>query len=717
MASMGKRGVLTLISLSLLFLGLSFFTGVAYAIQESVRVVATESGSYDWENEVFEAQGDVEISYGDLVLGGELLRMDMSTGEVRLEGDVWLVQNEQELWGDLLVYNLNTGLGTLDQARTELALSQGTGSVFLSGQSVDIAEETYTVTAANFTTCDLEERHFHLATKELEYIPGDKVIIRGVTYYEGKVPLFYWPYMVIPLDRDGDSLFSLPAFGYSEREGYYMKNTFNYYLNSKSYGHLYLDLYTRLGLGIGARHFYDLDRYGKGSIYLYGVPTSESPVFKSAFSHQWTTGAWDFVTTTSYENWWAKHQLSSDNRLKLSLPKISAEASFVYKENPAASTREQQDLSLRWFQSLTDRWRLNLQGSIVEQKRAQDHMRLISYLAETTYRQGKHTLTLAAQQQYNPDLLEGQTPAWRSVQRLPELKWDVSDLGLAKAPLRTQVVLGHYGERPSTVTMNRAFGQLTLGRRSWRPTKSTTIDYQGHVAGAAYGDRQRQAWTYARLDLTQRLTDQMRFNSTYSRRDVWGASPFRFDAQKPQQDLGLRLSISGSAWQANLSTNYSFLTDQFALLTLSTSWRPNSSWNLSVSAAYDLNTKDLIRVVPMVGYKRDQIDLRLGVRYHPVEQVLERVDGRFTLPVGPTWLVSYDSIYEPPKQAFSKGTISLVKDLHCRELSLSYDHVGKSIALQYTIRAFPTLPIGWDSEGGLSLFDLEDVADVIGVEE
>ncbi|HBG02030.1 MAG TPA: hypothetical protein DDW87_10720, partial [Firmicutes bacterium] len=80
--------------------------------------------------------------------------------------------------------------------------------------------------------------------------------------------------------------------------------------------------------------------------------------------------------------------------------------SFVYKENPAASTREQQDLSLRWSQSLTDRWRLNLQGSVVERKRAQDQMRLISYLAETTYRQGEHTLTLAAQQQYNPDLLE-----------------------------------------------------------------------------------------------------------------------------------------------------------------------------------------------------------------------------------------------------------------------------------------------------------------------
>ena len=153
------------------------------------------------------------------------------------------------------------------------------------------------------------------------------------------------------------------------------------------------------------------------------------------------------------------------------------------------------------------------------------------------------------------------------------------------------------------------------------------------------------------------------------------------------------------------------------MLTLSTSWRPNSAWNLSLSAAFDLNSMELTRVVPMVEYKKDQFDLRLAVRYHPTDQVLERLDARFTLPVGTTWLVSYDSIYEPLKQAFSKGSVSITKDLHCRELRLSYDHVGKSVALQYTIKAFPTLPIGWDSQGGLSLFDLEDVADLVGVEE
>ncbi len=107
----------------------------------------------------------------------------------------------------------------------------------------------------------------------------------------------------------------------------------------------------------------------------------------------------------------------------------------------------------------------------------------------------------------------------------------------------------------------------------------------------------------------------------------------------------------------------------------------------------------------------------MGGRYQVATQELERLDARIALPLGETWLIKYDGIYEPPKAAFTKGTITVSKDLHCRELSFSYDLVTKSVALQLTINAFPTLPIGWDSQGGLSLFDLEDVADLIGVEE
>ena len=691
---------------------------VAEEDREAVRIVATESGSYDWEKQLFVARGDVVITAGDLRLQGDLLTMDLASGDLWLEGAVRLVQDDQEFRGQSLAYNLETGQGQFEQARTEVVLPEETGIVFLSGESIDFDDDKYSVSRATFTTCDLEDSHFHLATKELEYYPGEKVVIRGVTYYEGTIPLFYWPYLVIPLDVDeGQNFFTLPIFGYSEEEGYYMKNTFNYYFNSKANGNLYLDFFTHLGVGVGARHFYDLGGLGKGSFYLYGVPTSESTVLKTALKHNWNKGNWDFKTDTSYENWWAKHQLQTSNRLTMSLEKINAETWFDYKENPMAATTKQQEIGIKWAQNLTDKWRLNLQGSLNERKTTVKEVRLVDYLAETVYRQGKHTFTLAAQQQYNPDLLEDEAPPWRSVQRIPEFKWDVSDLGVQNLPLRSQVILGHYGERPSTVTMNRAFGQLTLGQRSWRPTTGTTFSYQGHLAAAVYGDLQRQTWLYGRLGLTQKLTDNWQFTTTYSRRDVWGSTPFRFDRQNPLQSFDFGLNYSTTPLRLTARTSYNVLTEQFGSLTLQTNWRPNASWHVSGYATYDLNNQSLTRVVPMVEYKKDKLELGLGMRYQPANQVLERFDARIALPIGKTWLVSYDSIYEPPKQAFTKGTVTISKDLHCRELSVSYDHVQKRVALQFTINAFPTLPIGWDSEGGLSLFDFEEVADIVGVKE
>lgn len=685
------------------------------AAAERVHIVARETGTYDLAEQIFVAQGDVQVTYGETTLQGDKLYADLATGEVVLEGNVFLQQEEQGVRGEFLTFNLETGEGSFKRASAEVELTDAAGTIYLSGQLLTLADEKYTLSEGEFTTCDLEERHYRLVTKEVELYPDEKIVIRGVTYYEGKIPLFYWPYLVIPLDSDTNN-FTLPIFGFSEVEGYYMKNAFNYYHSSKSHGQLYLDLFTRLGVGLGVRHNYDLDSWGNGSIYLYGVPTSSNPNHKAAFSHQVTKDKWAFSTNTELENTWERERLTSNNSLRLNLPKLSAEGWLKYKRAPAEIIQAEREWGLNWAQNLTDNWRFNFRGSILEQRKI-ELLRLVDYLASTTYSKGKHTLSLTVQQQFNPDLLESTTQPWRSVQRIPELKWVVSDLGIPYLPLQSQLVWGHYGERPSLITKNRVYGQLSLRPKTWQPLKRTSLTYQGDVNGAAYSDGERQTWTYGRVSLTQRLTDQLQFNATYRRRDVWGESPFRFDAQRPLQDVSLRLSYTGEKWTASANTSYDLLKRSFGSLMLHSNLRPNENWHLNLYARYDLNQRALLQVVPMVEYKKDEIDLAFGFRYQPAAQVLERVDARIALPLGSTWQASYDSIYEPPKQAFTKGQISLTKDLHCRSLTFSYDHVVQRVAFQYTINAFPTLPIGWDSQAGLSLFDLEEVSDIIGVEE
>lgn len=693
-------------------------TAQEVAPQGGVRILASKSGSYDLEKQVFVGSGDVEISYGDLLLQGQELYLDLLTGELQLQGAVSLTQDGQEIVGQYLIYNLETGRGTFSEAQAQIPLPKDAGTIYVAGEEVSLTNESYGVKNASFTTCDLPESHYHLATKELELILGEKVIIKGVTYYEGKIPLFYWPYLVIPLDIDGDSFFTLPILGYGEREGYYMKNTFNYYFNSKSYGYLYLDLFSRLGIGVGARHYYETGTLGKGSLYLYGLPNSDEDkaIFKGAFDHELRKDSWTLRTNTTQEKSWEREELRSDNSFGLILPKLSLEAYYKYRASLRAAgkqVKKSEEYGGSWSQQLTDQLSVNVRGSFI-QRQTHETLRLLDYLAEAKYRQGKHSLSLAMQQQYNPDLLKDVAQPWTTLQRTPELKWEVSDLGLERLPLRSQVLLGRYGENRSAHRDTRLLAQLTLRPMVWSPTKASRLNYQGDVATALYGTKAQQTWVYGRLTLNQKITDQLQFSSTYTHREVWGLSPFRFDTQKPLQDLGFRLSFSDPKWQASLNSSYNLKTKKFGTLILQSRWRPSAEWVWDLYANYDLNTRKLARVVPMVQYKSGEVELKLGGRYFPTSQVWDMVDGRITLPLGESWLLSYNAIYEPPKGAFSQGKITIAKDLHCRKVSLSYDHVAKRVAFQYTINAFPTLPIGWDSQGGLGLFDLSEVSEIIG---
>ncbi|MFP4017138.1 MAG: LptF/LptG family permease [Halanaerobiales bacterium] len=67
----------------------------------------------------------------------------------------------------------------------------------------------------NFTGCDLESPHYYFDASEVIIYPEDHLIAKHVTFRElnGRLPLFYWPYLYISLkDRDQRLV---PEIGYS----------------------------------------------------------------------------------------------------------------------------------------------------------------------------------------------------------------------------------------------------------------------------------------------------------------------------------------------------------------------------------------------------------------------------------------------------------------------------------------------------------------------
>ncbi len=79
--------------------------------------------TYDPEQQIVNASGDVLVQFGDTQLAAERLWVNLDNRFLRAEGDVFFNRNEQILEADSATYNLLQGSGAMIDARGELRLS------------------------------------------------------------------------------------------------------------------------------------------------------------------------------------------------------------------------------------------------------------------------------------------------------------------------------------------------------------------------------------------------------------------------------------------------------------------------------------------------------------------------------------------------------------------------------------------------------------------
>lgn len=180
--------------------------------------------------------------------------------------------------------------------------------------------------------CDSDVLPVSLKAREMVVYPDQVAILRGVTYYEGRLPLFYWPTLIVPLDGTGSAEFvGLPQVGYSSVEGLYLKTAFPYY-QTNSFGKINLDYYTNMGKGVGLDHYYNL--LGQGLISAY---TIEGRLWQLGLEHFLEEGPFNLELLLSHEQ---DRLLSENNHSHL-----SANLSYA---------GEYHSLSLQWEQEFTD---------------------------------------------------------------------------------------------------------------------------------------------------------------------------------------------------------------------------------------------------------------------------------------------------------------------------------------------------------------------------
>lgn len=216
--------------------------------------VEIESEYKRFEMGVAIAEQNVVISYAGTTIYCDYAEYSVDTRDVLVRGNVRIYREGQSFTADRGFYNLETKV-----FRT--ANFKGESSAFrFGGDSLgSLARNEYKVGNGVFTTSDSSEPDYQIKAKSIRIYPGDRVIFRDATFYIGRTPIFYFPYLYQSLDKS----FTYSVIpGFTSRWGAFVKTHFGFPLTESIHGDLRLDYRQKRGPGIG---FDAESRFGNGS--------------------------------------------------------------------------------------------------------------------------------------------------------------------------------------------------------------------------------------------------------------------------------------------------------------------------------------------------------------------------------------------------------------------------------------------------------------------
>lgn len=236
--------------------------------------------SYDKEEQLYQAHGNVTVTRGDFSLKAEHARLNALTHDMVAWGNVVLTEAEDLLECERLEVNLKTRAGKVHQ-----------GKLFLKGQNFHITgkeaeklgESTYRIREGSFTTCDASRPPWKFKVRELDVTLKGKGIAKGPVFYIEDVPVFYFPIVPVPVKQDRQSGFLLPSVGYSSQTGPEAKTAFYWAISKDMDSTFFLDYLGDRGFKEGVEFRYAFPHQTAGTAKFYFINDQEYNGKRDAF--------------------------------------------------------------------------------------------------------------------------------------------------------------------------------------------------------------------------------------------------------------------------------------------------------------------------------------------------------------------------------------------------------------------------------------------------
>lgn len=196
-----------------------------------INVIKTDSLFYtadsihfEYASEIIKLFGKPKINYQDTEIIADSITVDAKNERAFSYGYTQMKDGDQLLLGSNVRFDVNSQTGILDDG---YSLIEGG---FYNGHEIrKIDKDIYDIDGGTFTNCDLKEPSFWFWAKQLRVYRGDKIVGKPVIGYVNHFPVFFFPFITIPIRQGRHPGFLIPSPDYNNVDGFVMRNLAVYY--------------------------------------------------------------------------------------------------------------------------------------------------------------------------------------------------------------------------------------------------------------------------------------------------------------------------------------------------------------------------------------------------------------------------------------------------------------------------------------------------------
>jgi len=230
------------------------------------HIVADQLTSDDTA-EQYIGKGNVVITKQGRKFTADFVRFDRKTMDLFAAGNVVMTVGDDVLKGSRMDMNLDTEIGTVYDGTIFIQKS----NFFISGATLQkIGDKTFAADYATLTSCEGETPDWKITGKNVKVTMESFGVADHATLWARKIPVFYTPYMVFPMDQDRQSGFLFPQIGFGDRRGFEYNQPYFWAIDKSSDATFYAHYMEKRGQKIGAEYRYVLDESSHGAVMMDG---------------------------------------------------------------------------------------------------------------------------------------------------------------------------------------------------------------------------------------------------------------------------------------------------------------------------------------------------------------------------------------------------------------------------------------------------------------